>query len=73
MAKTKTKLKIRSSIARRFKLTNGGSKKKGKLMAARSFNSHLARKKRGNTKRRLDIKKEYTGKIGKRIRLLLGA
>lgn len=71
MAKAKTKLKIRSSIARRFKLTKGGSKH-GKLMAARSFNSHLARKKRGNTKRRLDIKKEYTGKTGKRIRLLLG-
>ncbi len=62
------KLKIKRSITRRFKLTATG-----KVMAGRSFTSHLKRKKTSRSKRSLAIPKQYTGKIGRKIKMLLGA
>lgn len=62
------KQKIKASIKKRFRIT-----KTGKVLAGRSFNRHLARKKSSARKRRLAILKNYDGKIGKKIKLLLGA
>mgnify|MGYP002863045367 FL=1 len=62
------KLKIKRSITRRFKLTGTG-----KVMAGRSFTSHLKSKKTSRAKRALSIPKQYSGKIGRKIKMLLGA
>lgn len=62
------KLKIKKSITRRFKLTSSG-----KVIAGRSFTSHLKRKKTSRAKRALSIPKQYSGKVGRKIKILLGA
>lgn len=64
----KTKLKIKRSIKRRFQLTGSG-----KLKAGRSFNRHLRRNKRKAQLRRLAKNQIISGKIGKKIKMLLGA
>jgi len=67
MPKTKNKLKIRKSVAKRFKITSSG-----KVIRRGAQNRHLkANRSRANT-RRGNVPKEMTGKMAKKIKKMLG-
>lgn len=61
------KLKVRKSIKRRFKVT-----KTGKILHGSSFSRHLRRKKNKSHIRRLKQTSALTGKVAKKVRMLLG-
>jgi large subunit ribosomal protein L35 len=63
----KKKLKIRKSIARRFRVT-----KKGKVLFRGSHVRHLRRKKKKSQLRAQKIPKELKGKWKKKVKKLLG-
>lgn len=65
MAKKK-KLKIRKSIARRFKIT-----RTGKVLRRSSFSRHLRRKKKKQAIRRLKVAKTLEGKVAVKVKKAL--
>lgn len=68
MAKNKKqKMKIRKSVARRFRIT-----KTGKVLFRGSHVRHLRRKKRKSRIRAQKIPKELKGKWKKKVKKLLG-
>jgi large subunit ribosomal protein L35 len=64
---TKTKQKIRQSIARRFKVT-----KNGKVLHRSSFSRHLRSKKNKSQLRRYQIPKQLRPRLAKKIKRILG-
>lgn len=67
MAKARTKLKIKKSVSRRFKVT-----KTGKVMHRKQNQSHLKMKKTRRNIRRGKEPAFLTGAFAKKIKLLLG-
>ena len=61
------KLKIRSSITKRFRVT-----KHGKVLARHAFNRHLKAGKSKNRKRSLSRPKEITGFYAKKLKKVMG-
>lgn len=61
------KLKIRKSVAKRFKVT-----KTGKVLFGHQMKRHLRRKKSGSNLRAKAIPGQMTGKFGKKIKQMLG-
>lgn len=61
------KMKIKKSVLDRFKIT-----KKGKVLHARSFSSHLKSSKSKSQKRRLKKINLLEGKIKTKIKKILG-
>jgi large subunit ribosomal protein L35 len=62
------KLKIKRSVARRFKIT-----KNGKVMRGRQYGSHLKLKKSKSRIRRQKEPTQLTGLFAKKIKKMLGA
>ena len=65
---SKVKIKVRSSVAKRFKIT-----KTGKVMHGHQYNGHLKFGKSKSRLRRLKEPGQLTGEFAKKIKKLLGA
>lgn len=67
MKKKNKKLKIRGSVAKRFKVT-----KTGKVMRRAAQNRHLKTNRTKRNARRKKVPHMITGKIAKKIKKILG-
>lgn len=67
MKKSKNKLKVRKSVAKRFKVT-----RTGKVVRRGAQNRHLKANRSKRNTRRSSVPREVQGKMAKKIKLMLG-